>query len=147
MSYAHISLFMKKILILAASIFIGLVCHAQEDPCCHIVGLNPANNVVVAKNDLNGRLFAFKVDAAELKNLNLKDPVDALGDYSLITSVNRVARKILPEKINIIRINPVQPVNTSNGVGLVEFDYDKPCCTIIGIEKGDMNSIITSIDR
>lgn len=80
------------------------------DPCCNIVGINPANNTVLAKNNTTGRLFVFKTDAMDIKTVKLKDGVTTNTDFSLINAVNGVARKFKSESVDTIRINFAETV-------------------------------------
>lgn len=115
-----------------------LTAQPPGEPCCSIVGINPANNTVVAKNTTTGRLFVFKVDAMDIKAITLKDPVTTNGNLSTVAAVNGVARKYKIEPINEIKINKAQPVgkpNISNAepAGLVQINYGQPCCSITDI--------------
>ena len=146
---------MKKFLIPVLTILIACTCFAQKplEPCCNVIGVHPAKNMVVARNHDNGRLFVFKVDAMDIKSIKLKDAVTTNSDLTVITAVNGIARKYEAEPVNGIRnndpvngvkINYAEPVNgikstgnpdNAQPVGIVQINYVAPCCLIVQIDN------------
>lgn len=135
---------MKKILLPALAIIIACTCFAQDpgEPCCNVVGIHPAKNIVVARNNTTGRLFAFTADAMDIKAVQLKDPVTTNADVSLVTAVNGVARKYMSEPVNTIKKTNAEPGNNikfsnTEPVGIVHINWASPCCSIVQIDNAE----------
>jgi hypothetical protein len=139
---------MKKICHLIGLLTVSIFSQAQVevDPCCYIVGVSQPNNIIIGRNDNTGRLFAFKVSDSAAATLKLQDPIHAMPDYSLITSLNGVSKKYLPEKINAIRVTD-DTANTGIGIGLTSFNYDRPCCNIVDIAPSESDALVTAVDK
>lgn len=142
---------MKKILLPVLTILASTVL-AQDpaEPCCSVIGVNPANNTIIARNSTTGRLLAFKVDAMDIKAVKLKDAVTADASMNMVTAVNGAVRKYNSEPVNTARFNYSDPVNgiktTSEPVdtkkfgldpvnGMIQINWAEPCCSIIQIDK------------
>ena len=144
---------MKYFLPPVLTIIIACTSFAQNplEPCCNVVGIHPAKNLVVARNNTTGRLFAFMVDAMDIKAVKLKDPVVTNAGFTTVTAINGAARKYKAEPVTDRNINYVEPVsgikktnaepvngiNISNAepVGIVQINYVEPCCSIVQIDK------------
>lgn len=133
---------MKKIFLTVPVIMIACTCFAQNpvEPCCAVVGINSANNTIIARNNETGRLFSFKTDAMDIRSIRLKDPVTTSQDMSVITAINGAVRKYNSEPVNNIRLNYSEPINdikTNNNPvnGIVRINWAEPCCGIIQIDN------------
>ena len=84
----------KKLLtVLMFFIFSTLIAQDPAEPCCSIVGIDPANKTVYARNFKTGKLFSFRVNETDIKTIKLKDPVIAGTDLT-VSSINGVVKKI-----------------------------------------------------
>jgi hypothetical protein len=143
---------MKKTLL---PVLIALVstAFAQDpgEPCCNVIGVNTTNNTVIARNNITGRLFAFKVDAMDIKAVKVKDAVTADAGMNVVTAVNGAVRKYNAEPVNHTKLNYAEPVNaikktTAEPVnagkisldpvnGIVQINWQEPCCAIVQIDN------------
>ncbi len=122
---------MKRILLPALIIFSSTaIAQNPLEPCCAVVGVNSANNTVIARDNSTGRLFAFKVDAMDIKAISLKDAVTINSDARAVTALNGAMRKYNAEPINTVKFNP-----STSGNGIVQINWQEPCCSIIQIDR------------
>lgn len=154
---------MKKTLLpVLIALFSTALAQDPVEPCCAVIGVNPANNTILARNNTTGRLFAFKVDAMDIRAVKLKDALTTNGDMSVVTAVNGAVRKYNAEPVNGVRFNYAEPVNgikkttaepvNANNVttgaaskgkvgnsepvnGIVQINWQEPCCAIVQIEN------------
>lgn len=135
----------KKLLtVLMFFIFSTLIAQDPAEPCCSIVGIDPANKTVYARNFKTGKLFSFRVNETDIKSFKLKDPVIAGTDLT-VSSINGVVKKYKAEPVNVLRVSNAEPVNAVNKVkinqaepaGLVQVDNQEPCCAVVTIDNGE----------
>jgi len=121
---------MNRILLPLLIVFSSTALAQKGEPCCSVVGINSANNSVIARDNGTGRLFAFKVDAMDIKAINLKDAVTINSDVRVVTALNGAARKYNAEPINDLKFN-----SSATGKGIVQINWGEPCCNIIQIDR------------
>ena len=151
---------MKQITLLALMLGmdVGAFAQTEQEPCCGIVGINPATNTITGWNRTTGRLFQFKVNAADIKTVKLNNTVNATVQLDRITNLNGTARnytvlKYFAEPVGKPVINNAEPVgvkiksttaepvgktniNYAEPVGLTNLQIDNaaPCCSVIDIQ-------------
>lgn len=121
------------------------------EPCCSIVGINPATNTITGWNKTNGRLFQFKVNATDIKTLKLNSPVNATPQLDRITGLNGAAKnysviKTFAEPVGKPVINKAEPVGVVN----LQIDNAEPCCAITELQIDNsepVNTIVTASNK
>lgn len=114
----------------ALLILCGLTVYAQDqEPCCVIIGINPGSNSVTARNNSTGQLFTFRAEPLDIQHLKLQDAVTTNESYTYVTGINKIRKQYFAGPINLI-----QP-KSEGASGLVNLEYEKPCCTIVNIES------------
>lgn len=142
---------MKKITLLALMLGMRVGALAQSEPlepCCAIVGINPATSTITGWNKTTGRLFQFKVNAADIKTMKLNSPVNTTQQLERITSLNGAARnytilKTAAQPLGKTTISNAQPLGVTN----LQIDNAEPCCAVIDIQIDNsepINDIVTA---
>ena len=145
---------MKHSIIIALMLGMSTGAFAQTEPvepCCSIVGINPATNTITGWNKTNGRLFQFNVNATDIKTLKLNSPVNATPQLDRITGLNGAAKnysviKTFAEPVGKPVINKAEPVGVVN----LQIDNVEPCCAITELQIDNsepVNTIVTASNK
>ena len=144
---------MKQITLLALMLgmSVGAFAQTELEPCCGIVGINPATNTITSWNKTTGRLFQFKVNATDIKTVKLNSPVNATPQLNRITSLNGAVRnytiiKTFAEPVGKTNINYAEPVGLTN----LQINNAEPCCSVIDIQidnSDPVNGIVTARNK
>lgn len=136
----------SSLLVLILGMSVGTFAQTDIEPCCNIVGINPATNTVTGWNKTTGRLFQFNVSAADIKTVKLNNTVNATTQLDRITSLNGAVKnytvlKYFGEPVAKPVINTAEPVgkpiiNNAEPVGIVNLQIDnvEPCCAITDLQ-------------
>lgn len=109
-----------------------LFSNAQNaDPCCTIIGINPGTNSVTARNNATGQLFTFRAEPLDIQNLKLNDAVTTNESFTYVTAINKIPKQYFAGPINLLQ------VKSTGASGLVQLNYEEPCCKIVAIENAE----------
>lgn len=123
-----------KYTFLILSIFISATFSTAQppgEPCCAIVGINPATNMITARNSQTGRLFMYRVSPSEISSIKLNDPVSTNGSFTYVLDPKYGNNKYFVGPVNFTQ------VKNETSIGLVGLNYSEPCCAIIAIENAE----------
>jgi hypothetical protein len=120
---------MKKLLIALAG-FLSIKGIGQtSEPCCAVIGLNPARNNVYAMNKSTGQVFMYRVSPAEISSIKLNDGVWTNGSFTYVIDKDYGTNKYFVGPVNFTE------QNTTGSTGIVRINYSEPCCAIINIDN------------
>ena len=75
----------------------------NAQPCCRVIGVNPATNSVTVVNNANSRLFMFRASAADIQTININDAVTTNTSYSYVLAVNEKPRQYFVGPVNFVQ--------------------------------------------
>lgn len=111
---------MEKIILslLVCGMFLNNYSQNEADPCCSIIATDIKNNLVVARDNITGRLYQFKTDGLDIKAIKINDALNiSSGKVTSISGAFRNYPVIQPDKAepvsiqNILRIAYAEPVS------------------------------------
>jgi hypothetical protein len=121
-----------KIILLALVIGVASSAYSQDStPCCTIIGINPGTNSITARNNATGQLFTFRAEPLDMQNLKLSDAVTTNESFTYVTAINKLPKQYFAGPVNLLQ------VKSKDALGLVNLNYEEPCCKIITIENSD----------
>lgn len=98
-----------------------------SDPCCRVIGINPATNAATVVNNITGQLFMFRASPADIQAMNINDAITTNGSYTYVTAINISQRQYFVGPLNFLQ----KTDNTAKG--LVNINFGNPCCILVNI--------------
>lgn len=118
---------MKKLFlqVLALFFFAGALAQTDLDPCCNILKINVAKNIITARDNNTGRLYHFTADAGDLSSYKINDAVNiSSGMMGLAGGSKKAYTEVKPD-----------PVEPCCAVVSVEPNPVEPCCCIVAFKN------------
>ena len=124
-------------------------------PCCDIIGINAAKNIITSRSSTTGKVQQFKTSAAGLKNLRMGDKLSVQNGK--ITSVNETGYEPINGIVsgNQTGYEPINGIVSGNQTGwepineIVSLQVNDaiPCCGIVTVKNlttGELSSFQTT---
>ncbi|MGZ5189523.1 MAG: hypothetical protein ACXWCZ_00815 [Flavisolibacter sp.] len=116
------------LLLMACSLFVtGYPQTTPGEPCCAIILKNAKNNLVVARDQTNGRLYSFQVNATDMKSVVIGDIVNIDQLSSTVTAIRGSTRNYA-----VIEPDKAQPVGILTSFTI---DYAEPISGMVNTRQ------------
>jgi hypothetical protein len=122
---------MKKLVLLALACGMYASASTQNDlePCCSVIKINAAKNLITVRDKTSGRLYQFKADNMDMRSVQTGDAVSFAANK--VSAINGSARTY-----PTVRPDYVEPCCS---VVRVQVDGLEPCCADVTIQNNFTN--------